>query len=543
MQAAVRSLLLILAAAPAAERPAPPRVFALTGATVVQAPGRTLEKATVVLRNGRIEAVGTSVTVPPDALPIDLSGQWIYPGFIDPDARGQVLPPKDEPRASGSSEPAGALHPLPGIRPERRALDSLLPWSGDRQREAEAWRAAGYTALAVTPSRGVLRGTSAVVQVHDGRTVREIVLREEAAQAASFESAGFGRAYPTSLMGAVAALRQTFLDAQRQRIWEERWAADPAGIERPEHVSAFDALAPLLARQVPLLLEVSDPADLELADRLAREFDLDLVISGSGFEWEVADRARAAGRTVVLPLAFPEKPDLEEGDAGLDLPLRTLRRYAEAAAGPGRLHAAGVRIAFTTRGLKGLSDVIPNLRKIVTAGLPEDAALAALTVEPARILHAEKLLGTVEPGKIANLLVCDGPLLAERTRIVRTFVDGVEYRIPDKARPKGDPNAVVDPRGTWSVTLDLGGGGEARTWTLAGEKGAYTGTAETPSGTRTFDRVTLEGNLLTVRYATSRGTVEATVVVQGDTFEGTAETGTRAGRVRGTRTAPPEGER
>ena len=538
MQGAFHSLLLLLAAAPAAERPEPPRVFALTGATVVAAPGRTLEKATVVLRDGRIEAVGAKVAAPPDAVEIDLSGQWIYPGFIDPDARGQTLPPKEEPRAS--SEPAGAVHPLPGIRPERRALDSVLAWSGDRRRDAEAWRAAGYTALAVSPSRGVLRGSSTLLQVHDGRTVREIVLREEAAQGASFESAGFARAYPTSLMGAMAALRQAFLDAQRQRTWEQRWAADPAGVERPDHLPAFDALAPVLAREVPLLLELSDPADLELADRLAREFDLDLVVSGTGYEWEVADRAREVGRAVVLPLAFPEKPDLEEGDGGLDLTLRTLRRYTEAASGPGRLHEAGVRIAFTTRGLKGLSDVLPNLRKIEAAGLPEDAALAALTVEPARILRVDKLLGTVEPGKIANLLVCDGPLLGERTRIVRTYVDGIEYRIPEKPRPKGDPSAVVDPRGTWSVTLDLGGGGAARTWILAGEKGAYTGTAETPSGTRAFDRVTLEGNLLLVRYTTARGTVEATVVVQGDTFEGTAEAGTHEGRVRGTRTTPPE---
>ena len=542
MRAALPPLaLLLLAAAPVADRPDPPRVFALTGATVVQAAGRTLEHATVVLRDGRIEAVGARIPVPADALPVDLTGRWVYAGFLDPDARGQTLPPKEEPRASAASEPAGALHPIAGIRPERRALDTLLAWSGDRRREAEAWRAAGYTALAVTPSRGVLRGSSALVQVHDGRTVREIVLREDAAQAASFESTGFGRAYPTSLMGAVAALRQTFLDAQRQRLWEELWAADPASIARPEHVPAFDALAPVLARQVPLLLEISDPADLELADRLAREFDLDLAVSGTGFEWEEADRAREAGRTVVLPLAFPDKPDLEEGDPGLDLTLRSLRRYAEAAAGPGRLHAAGVRVAFTTRGLKGLTDVLPNLRKIVEAGLPEDAALAALTVEPARLLHADKLLGTVEPGKIANLLVCDGPLMAEKTRIVRTYVDGVEYRIPEKPGPKGDPNAVVDPRGTWSVTLDLGGGGAARTWILAGEKGAYTGTAETPSGTRAFDRVTLEGNLLTVRFTTARGTVEATVVVQGDALEGTAEMGTRSGRVHGTRTAPPEG--
>jgi imidazolonepropionase-like amidohydrolase len=539
MRAALYSLALLLAAAPAAERPNPPRVFALRGATVVASPGKSIANATVLLRDGRIEALGNSVALPPDAAEIDLKGKWVYPGFVDPDARAQVLAATSP--ATPPPETAGPLHPLPGIRPERRALDGLLAWSGDRRRDAEAWRAAGYTAIALAPSRGVLRGSSVLVQVHDDRTVREIVLREEAAQAAAFEAAAFGRAYPTSVMGAAAALRQTLLDAQRQRIWETRWAENPVGIARQEHAAAFDALAPVLARQVPLLLELQDPADLELADRIAREFDLDLVVSGTGHEWEVAEAAAASGRTVVLPLAFPDKPDLEEEDTGLDVSLRTLRRYVDAAAGPGRLHAAGVPLAFTTRGLKALADVLPNLRKIVAAGLPEEAALAALTTEPARIVGAERILGSLAPGKIANLLVCDGPLLGEKTRVVSAWVDGVEYKVPEKARPKGDPSAVVDPRGTWSVVLELGRGTTARTWTITGQKGAYAGTAETSSGLRSFDTITLEGNLLTVRFTTGMGAVDAVVVIEGDAFEGTAEAGTHSGKVRGTRTGPPEG--
>jgi imidazolonepropionase-like amidohydrolase len=498
-----------------------------------------------VLRDGLIEAVGRDVAVPADAIEIESRGQWIYAGFVDPDARGQAAAAsRDEgrPGAAEAARPdvAGALHPLPSIRPERRALDALTPWSGERRREAEAWRVAGYTAIAVAPPRGVLRGSSALVQVHDDLPVAEIVLREDALQVASFETASFGRAYPTSVMGAAAALRQVLLDAQRQTVWEARWADDPTGIARPERTAAFEAMAPVLAHKIPLMVELSDPADLDLADRIAREFELDLVVSGTGHEWEVAERAREAGRTVVLPLAFPDKPDLEEGDAGLLVPLRTLRRHAQAAAGPGRLHAAGVRLAFTTRGLKSLADVLPNLRKVVAAGLPEDAALAALTTEPARVVGAGRVLGTLEPGRIANLIVCDGSLFQERTRIVRTYVDGTEYRVPEKTKPKGDPNAVVDPRGTWSVVLELGRSQTARAWTITGSRGALAGTAETASGIKTFDRVTLEGNLLTVRFTTDRGTVEATVVIQGDRFEGTAEAGTRSGKVTGTRTSPPE---
>jgi hypothetical protein len=125
----------------------------------------------------------------------------------------------------------------------------------------------------------------------------------------------------------------------------------------------------------------------------------------------------------------------------------------------------------------------------------------------------------------------------------RVFVDGIDYAIEEKEKPRGDPNAVVDPRGTWSVVIELGAQPLQRVWTIAGEKGRYTGTAETRSGVVAFEKVELAGNALTVTFPASegRGSNDVTVIVTGDAFEGTLEMGARSARVKGTKTHGPEG--
>jgi len=202
-----------------------------------------------------------------------------------------------------------------------------------------------------------------------------------------------------------------------------------------------------------------------------------------------------------------------------------------------------VDFAFTTRGLKNLANFSKNLRKIIEAGLPEERALAALTTVPAKILGIDAMTGTLETGKIANVIVADGPLFEKDTKIQRVFVDGVEYRAEEKEKPKGDPDAVVDPRGEWSVVFEISGQTFQRTWTISGEPDSYKGTAETQRGTVTFEEVGLEGNALTVAFPSRGGfgSTEITVIIEGDTFEGIAEMGTRSVPVKGTRTSGPEG--
>ena len=546
----VAACALLAALSPA--QAARPRIYAITGGTVAAAPGRTIERATIVIRDGLIEAVGTDVRVPADAAAIDAKGMFVYPGLIDaggwsPTAAVETAPAAGErPRATRSPAEPGPVHPLALVRPERRASDALLPFEGDRRRDAESWRKLGFTALLAAPAKGIFRGTSALVLVADDLPVRDLILKDGVAQHAAFETTGgFGEGYPTSLMGAAAAIRQTLLDAQRYATWSDRYAKDPVGMPRPERLPAMEALRPLLSKAQPVFFDAGAPEDVLLADRIAKEFSLDLVPVASGAEAELIDAMAKTGRTIVLPARVPDKPKVDDPDEALDTSLRDLRRYLDAPAAAKALRDAGLTLVLSAHGLKNNADFTGNVRKMIEAGLPRDAAIEALTAAPAKLLGVDKTMGTIEPGKIANLVLADGPLFAKDTKVRRVFVDGTEYPIEEKAKPTGDPNAVVDPRGTWSVTLETGGQTVQRTWTIAGERGKYTGTAETRSGTVTFDAVELAGNALTVTFPASegRGSNEATVIISGDTFEGSIEMGPRTTPVKGTRTRGPEGGR
>ncbi len=540
-------LVALVAAFPAvAERP---RVYALTGATVHIAPGNVLEEATVVLRDGRIEAVGADLDLPADAVAIDASGHHIYAGLIDIHSKlgaaSDAAPGGRGPGGPGGATPArsGPVHPLSVIRAEDRVVDSLLPFSGDRAREMEKLRDNGFGAVLSVPASGLLGGVSAAILLVEELPVADLILNEAVAQHGGLERGGFGGGYPGSLMGIAAALRQEFHDAGRFLEWQERYAADPTGVKRPPFHASHAALAPVLSGEQQLFLRAAVPADVLLADRIAREFDLDLVVVASGNEYENAERIAATGRTLILPLTFPDKPDVDDEDEALGVDMETMRRYLDAARGPAVLHEAGVGFAFTADGLGNSKDFYKNLRKIVEDGLPAEVALAALTTHPAELVGLADVLGTLEAGKIANLLVADGPLFAEKTNIRHVFVDGRQHEIEVKEKPKGDPNAVVDPRGEWSVTFDMGGRKFERVWTIEGDKENYRGTAETRSGTVEFDEVVLEGNALTVTMPARGGqsATEITVIIQGNEFSGVTEMGPRSVELKGTRDSAPEG--
>ncbi len=540
---------------PRAERP---RVYAITGATVVVSPGQVLEAGRIVLRDGLIEAVGAEIAIPPDAVEIDGKGLWVYPGLIDalsslglkeeggPPQSGSEggapgRPQRQSPSATSTGP--GPVHSVARVHPEKLARDQIQTFDDERKREMEKVRNLGFTTVNVVPRGGIFRGQSAVIHLADDRPVSEMIVRDRAAQHVAFDRGRFGEGYPTSLMGAVAAIRQALLDAERHATWLSRWQENPAGLPRPESLPAFEALAPVLSGRQPIVFDLEDPWDFAVADSLAGEFSLNAVLAASGHEWEIAPKVAAAGRWLILPVGPPDKPKVEDEGEALDVPLKEMRRYLEFFRGPAILREAGAKFVFTTRGLKNIADFPKNFKKILDAGISEDALLAAWTTLPATLLGVDRLVGTLEAGKIADVVVSDGPLFQEKTKVKRVFVDGIETRIEERKKPKGDPSAVVDPRGEWSVVLEFSGQSVSRTWTITGKPGAYAGTAETRTGTVSFERVDLEGNALTVVLPPGErgGSAEATVIITGDSFEGTVEMGPRTVPVKGTRAKGPEG--
>lgn len=540
---------ILASASPAlAERP---RVYAITEARILTAPGQVIEDGTIVLRDGLIEAVGKDVKVPPDAVVIDGKGKTVHAGFIDacsdvglrkteggaPPSPGGG-PGGGRPGSGTPPPPPGAVHPITRFHPERRVLDDL----GPNDRDLERHRGMGFTAALTVPSDGIFRGTSALITLGD-RPVPESVVRADVAQHVAFERGSFAQGYPTSLMGSIAAIRQGLEDAKRHEVWEAHYHADPRGMKRPDLLSAYAPLSLAAAGRIPIVFDTDSPSNTLRALSLAREYDLDAIVVASGVDYEIIDAIKASGRPVILPMSFPDKPDVDDADEALETETLALERYVGARSDAGKLAAAGVPVAVGTCRLKNMADFPVNLRKSIEAGLTAEAALAALTTTPAKLFGVEKSMGTLEAGKAADVVLLDGGIFGEKTKAVRVFVDGIEYPIEEK-KPKGDPNAKVDPRGTWSVTFDVGGRTIARTWTIAGSPGAFEGTAETREGTVSFTSIRLSGNELTVVLPSPRGggTQEITVIVIGESFEGSGEfPGGQSFTVKGTRTSGPQG--
>ena len=410
-----------------------PGVHALVDARIVVAPGRVLENATLVIRDGLIEAVGSGVRVPADARVWSLEGRTIYPGFID--AYASVGMPEGAPQ-----EERGAVHWNPQVR---AFVDAAEVFAADDD-GSRALRAQGFGAAMVVPRQGMFRGQTAAVSLGNGPAGHR-VLRSGIAHSVTLQRDRFGGGgYPTSAMGAISLIRQTLLDAEWYGRAHAAYDRNPQGLRRPETNLALGALVPAVGGGKPLLFEAGDGEEVLRTLRFSEEFTITPWLRGSGYEYQVLDALAGLRAPLILPVTFPAAPQVEGPDQALNVSLAALRHWHLAPENPGRLAGAGIEFAFTTDGLREADQFLPNLRKAVERGLAPDAALAGLTTTPARFLGIQRTHGTLEVGKVANLVVVDGDLFADDAVIRDVWVDGERFEV--------NPSRQVDPRGRWVLT-------------------------------------------------------------------------------------------
>src|ERR1051326_345102 len=372
-----------------------PSVHALVNAKIVVAPGKVIEKGTLVVRGGIITAAGANVAVPEDARIWDLAGMTVYPGFID--SYSDIGVPK-KPQGGGQDQPAGGgQKPLETPRGERHWNDNVLSSQNADElfvpdgKAAEKLRSMGFTAALVVPQKGNFRGSDALFGLGDG-SPNQLLLKPRVAESATFETSN-GDEYPNSLMGAVALIRQTFLDAQWYRSAMLASAKHPEET-RPEVVADLAALEQAIDGKQPVLFETNDELGILRASRIAKEFSLKLWVRGSGTEYRRLDAVKAAGVPVILPVNFPEPPAVSTPEDALGVSLEEMRVWDEAPENPAKLQQAGIQFALTTSTLKDPGNFSGNLRKAIERGLTRDAALAALTTTPARLFGVDQKLGT-----------------------------------------------------------------------------------------------------------------------------------------------------
>ena len=423
-----------------------PYVYAITNARIVTAAGAPIENGTLVFRDGVIDQVGAGISAPAAARVFDGKGLTVYPGLIDMGNTAAVSMAAATPPAPRTTEDAERLKRDQLLHPQVRAAEHL---AGD----SPALRklvAAGVTSVLAVPGGQVFAGQSALVNVALPEDEPQIgaladirsgqpVIRTPVAVHVAVPDNPTGDAYPNSLMGVIAFIRQSFLDAQYYGAVQQRAAKQKQVGARLAFDPALEALQPAIAGQLPVVYRADSAREIERALDMARAFKLQTILAGAREADLLASDVKAANAKVIFNLRYPERlkslgPDDEES-------LRVLRERANAPKAPAALEKAGILFAFESGGLEEPKDFVKNAAKAVKAGLTADAAIRALTINAATIAGAADRVGSLEKGKIANVIVTDGDLFGEKTTIKHVFIDGRPVRIeePSNENRRGRP--------------------------------------------------------------------------------------------------------
>lgn len=495
--------------------PADPAYFALTGATIVVGNGEVLENGTLVIRDGLIESVGTDAPAPAGAWKIDASGMFVYPGLIDTlntDAFKSERaggPPQTGARGGRGGPPQPASTEGPGYFAHISAADHL-----ESDSKLAAWREAGVLAVNAAPTEGIFRGRAALANLN-GREADQMLVRTDTGMYLSFRGLGF-RTYPGSLMGVIAHIRQTLSDAAHYRLAWAEYDKNHRGLKRPDIDRTLRALGPVVEGRLPLIFPASTEREIKRSLALCQESRTHCVIAGGYEAPAVAERLKSERVPVLVSLNFPKPPrDLHPDD---EESLEAVRHRSEARKAAARLSEAGVPFAFASDGA-GSGDFLSNIRVAVDKGLSKDAALRAATLSAAEILGTADQLGSLETGKIANVLVSDKELFDEKAKIKHIFVDGVHFEPPaqeEKKKANGGGKAV-DLSGEWEGTVSSPGGDFKLTFSLKQEGEVLGGTVTSEQGVRTIQEGSVSGDSFSFRIETDMGGGPVEV-----TFSGTA---------------------
>ncbi len=536
----------------ASSQPGPvTRVYALQNVTIVTQPGQQIEGGTIVVRDGLIEAVGTNVTVPVDAKVIEVDSMFVYAGFIDGLSHTGVERPKEEDNGNRSRDytPGNPPNDVAGITPQRSAMSVVKP----AEKSIKDWREVGFTTAHIVPYQGMLPGNGAIIQLA-GDSPDEMLIRSEAALFAQFEGAR-GRAYPSTVMAVMSKFREMYKQAEYAQQHQVAYQKAPAGKPRPTYPKEVKAMLPAVNQTQPVFFYVENAKDVYRAIDLESELGFSMILGGAGEAWAAIDAITERKIPVFLTLELPDQPKekKKEDDEEMSEEMKQLeerraaemKKYETMAA---ELAKAGVAFGFSGMDAKP-KDVRASLRRMIENGLAEEQALAALTTAPAELLGLSATHGTVAQGKLANLVITDGPYFEEKSAVRYVFVDGEIFEYEAKKPKKKSGDSTAEPAniaGTWSYTVEVPGQTVRGTMTFTGSDGDYEGVMqmEGASDGRAVNDIVVDGNTVYFTSEFDGGgqslNLEFDLEVDGNYIEGTVTAGPMGTfDVEGTRDSDP----
>ena len=403
-------------------------LYAFTNVNIVVSAHKTISNGTLLIKGQTIQAVGTGVSIPKGYVVIDLKGKFIYPALIDA-FTSYGLP---EPVRSGGgnrqsiflSTKKGAYGWNEAIRPETQA-STLFSADG---KKAEELRKAGFGSVNVISRDGIARGTSVAVSLSDEKENRNILNAQSAANY-SFNKGTSQNDYPTSLMGAIALLRQTYYDAQ--------WY----GKQKEEYNISLEAFNK--QQGIPQIFEADGWQNILRADKIGKEFGRQFIIKSNGDEYQRIAAVKATGASLIIPLNFVKAYDVEDTLETRDISLAQMKAWELAPTNPGVLEKAGIRFSLSTHGLDNTSDFWPAMAQAISGGLSKKQALMSLTEIPAAMMGIADKAGTLETGKLASFIITSDSLFKKENVIEENWVQGKRFIITIKDAEKDTAKLAI----------------------------------------------------------------------------------------------------
>ena len=417
-----------------------------TNATIYVTPTQKIEKGTLLVQDGKVVAVGNSVTIPKNSITIDLEGKTIYPSFIDIYTSFGVEKPKSNLgryRDPMYDTKRVGYYWNESVRPE---INTYETFKYD-QPKAEELLKAGFGVVGTHIPDGIAQGTGILVALNNTENSKQIIANKITNHLAFSRSALTNQAYPSSLMGMMALLRQMYLDLD----WYKKGNSDTKDL-------SLEALAN--NEKLVQIFTTEDKLNSLRAAKIAKEFGLNYILKGSGNEFERIDEIKNTNARFIIPVSFPEAYDVSNPYLSNQIELTDMRFWNQAPSNLKVLSDNGVVFALTTDKLKKTEDFKPNLLKAIKYGFDKTKALEALTTIPAAILGKSNEIGSLKTGSYANFVITSGEIFDEKTVLYENWVQGIKYVV-------NDINSK-DIRGNYNLTV----GKDTYKWKIEGTANA-----------------------------------------------------------------------
>ncbi len=414
--------------------------YVFTNATIVKDAATTLSQASMVIRDGKIIAIGKDIKIPQDAVAIDCKGRYIYPSFIDIYSDYGMPAPQENNRGFNFFGPTQFNSATKGAYGWNQAIksevDAYRVFAAD-EKKANGLREAGFGTVLTHVKDGIARGTGTVVMLADEKENFSII-KEKASAHYSFNKGTSTQSYPGSMMGMIALLRQTYLDAQ----WYKQ---KPVGEGLNLSLQAW-----LDNQSLPQIFEAGDKWNDLRADRIGDEFGVQYVIKGGGNEYQRIKEVKSTNATYIISLNFPQAMDVEDPNDARFVSVSDMKHWELAPTNPAALEKAGIPFCLTTADVRDAKQFSANLKTAFQYGLSETAALNALTKTPATVLGIYNEVGSLEAGKLANFIITSGPVFNDKTQIIQNWVRGKKYGVKD--------DIYDEMRGKYKLVLNTANG-------------------------------------------------------------------------------------